>query len=85
MIRHFFMVSNTKQILAMLESRADGDDEQFYAIALQVAASEARSGRRSTAEQLRAAVEKARELSGKGASVAVPFASPRGDLADLIE
>lgn len=78
-------MSNTKQILAMLESRADGDDEQFYAIALQVAASEARSGRRTTAEQLRAAVERARELSGKGASVAVPFASPRGDLADLIE
>lgn len=78
-------MSNTKQILAMLESRADGDDEQFYAIALQVAASEARSGHRSTAEQLRSAVEKARELAGKGASVAVPFASPRGDLADLIE
>ena len=78
-------MSNTKQILAMLESRADGDDEQFFAIALQIAASEARSGHRSTAEQLRSAVEKAREQTGKGPSVAVPFAMPRGNLADLIE
>lgn len=78
-------MSNTKQILAMLESRADDDDEQFFAIALQVAASEARSGRKTTAEQLRFAVEKARGQAGRGASVAVPFASPRGDLADLIE
>ena len=78
-------MSNTKQILAMLESRADGDDEQFYAIALQIAASEARSGHRTTAEQLRSAVEKARDSVSRGPSVAVPFATPRGDLADLIE
>ena len=45
-------MSNTKQILAMLESRADGGDGQFYAIALQIAASEVRSGHRTTAEQL---------------------------------
>lgn len=69
----------------MLESRAEGDDEQFFAIALQVAASEARSGRRNTAEQLRAAVEKAREQNRNGPSVAVPFSSPRGDLAELLE
>jgi len=78
-------MSNTKQILAMLESRADGDDEQFFAIALQIAASEARSGHRATAEQLRSAVEKAREQAAAGPSVAVPFAAPRGDLANLIE
>ena len=78
-------VSNAKQILAMLRSRADGDEEQFFTIALQVAASEARRGRRSMAQELREAVEKARTLSGRGQTVAVPFATPRGDLADLIE
>ena len=35
-------MSNTKQIIAMLRSRAEGDDDAFYSIALQVAASEAR-------------------------------------------
>ena len=46
-------VSSAKQILAMLRSRAAGDEEQFFTIALQVAAAEARQGHRSLAEELR--------------------------------
>ncbi len=68
----------------MLHSRAEGDDEQFYSIALQVAASEARQGRRSSAEALRSAVESARKLHGE-APVAIQFAKPRGELEGLIE
>lgn len=77
-------MSNAKQILAMLRSRAEGDDDQFYSIALQIAASEARQGRRSSAEALRAAVETARK-SGKEAPVAIQFAKPRGELEGLLE
>lgn len=77
-------MSNTKQILAMLRSRAEGDDDQFYSIALQVAASEARQGRRSTADALRAAVQAAR-TSRKEPSVAISFAKPRGNLEGLID
>lgn len=77
-------MSNTQQILAMLRSRAEGDDDQFYSIALQIAASEARQGRRSTAEARRAAVETAR-TARKETSVAIPFSKPRGDLEGLIE
>lgn len=76
-------MSNTKQILAMLRSRAEGDDEQFYSIALQIAAGEARQGRRTTAEEIRAAVDAARSKSKAG--IAIPFAKPRGDLEGLIE
>lgn len=68
----------------MLRSRAEGDDEQFYSIALQVAASEARQGHRSSAEALRAAVEAAR-TSRSGSPVAIHFAKPRGELEGLIE
>jgi len=78
-------MSNSKQILAMLRSRAEGDDELFYSIALQIAASEARQGRRTTAEELRAAVDVARSKSSRGMSVAVPFGRPRGDLEALID
>lgn len=78
-------VSNARQILAMLRCRAAGDDEQFFTIALQVAAAEARQGHRTLAEGIRDAVEKARAHSGFGQTVTVPFAAPRGDLADLIE
>lgn len=36
---------SARQMIALLQSLNDGDDEQFYAIALQVAATEARRGR----------------------------------------
>ncbi|WP_193169975.1 AAA family ATPase [Nisaea nitritireducens] len=78
-------MANTKQILAMLKSRAAGDDELFYSIALQVAAAEARQGRRTTAEDIRAAVDEARAASGSGPSVPISIAKPRGDLQGLIE
>ncbi len=77
-------MSNAKQILAMLESRADDDDERFYAIALQVAAAEARSGRRKTAAALRDAIEGARSRSPARQRVPVSIATPRGDLADVL-
>jgi SpoVK/Ycf46/Vps4 family AAA+-type ATPase len=78
-------LSNTKQILAMLRSRAEGDEESFFSIALQVAAAEARQGHRQIAEELRAEVDKARAKTSRGASVAIPFASPRGSLEGLLE
>lgn len=78
-------MANANQIIAMLRSRAEGDEDRFFSIALQIAASEARQGRRSTAEEIRAAVEKARAAESSGASVAIPFARPRGDLESLIE
>ena len=69
----------------MLKSRTEGDDEQFYSIALQIAASEARKGHRTTAEELRAAVDDARATISRGASVAIPFSQPRGELEALID
>ncbi len=78
-------MSNTKHILQMLKSKASGDDEHFYSIALQIAAAEARSGRRTTAEELRAAVDEARASNSSGASVPIAFSRPRGELESLID
>jgi SpoVK/Ycf46/Vps4 family AAA+-type ATPase len=69
----------------MLRSRAEGDDEAFYSIALQVAASEARQGRRQAADDLRAEVDRARAKGSHGASIPIKFASPRGDVQGLFE
>ena len=69
----------------MLRSRAEGDEDQFLAIALQVAAAEARQGRRTNAEQLRAAVEELRRGGGDKPSVRVSLARPRGDLEGLLD
>lgn len=78
-------MTNARQILAMLRSRAEGDEEAFFSIALQIAASEARQGHRQTAEEMRAEVDKARAKKGRGASVAIPFAQPRGEIEGLLE
>lgn len=78
-------MSNAKQVIAMLRSRAEGDDETFYSIALQIAASEARQGHRHTAEEMRSEVDKARSKESRGMSVPLKFASPRGDIEGLLE
>ena len=78
-------MSSSKHIVALLRSRAEGDDEQFYSIALQVAAAGARQGHRTTANEIRAAVDEARSTNGVAPSVVVPFAVPRGELAGLLD
>lgn len=78
-------MSNVKQIIALMRSRAEGDDEGFYSIALQIAASQARQGHRQAAEELRAEVDKARAVRSRGAAVPIKFASPRGNLDGLLE
>lgn len=78
-------MSNTKQILSMLQSRAEGDEDQFLAIALQVAAGEARQGRRDSAEQIRAAVEALRQSKSDRPTVHVALARPRGQLEGLLD
>src|ERR1700730_4774789 len=69
----------------MLRSRAEGDEDAFFSIALQVAASEARQGRRETAQEMRSEIKKARAKSPRGVSVPIPLASPRGSLEGLLE
>ena len=78
-------VSTAKQILAMLRSRAEGDEDAFFSIALQAAASEARQGRRETAQEMRVEIDKARARNSRGASVPIAFAHPRGNLEGLLE
>lgn len=69
----------------MLRSRAEGDEEQFYSIALQVAASAARQGHRQTADDIRSAVDEARAAPEVRSSVVVPFSPPRRSLEGLLE
>jgi SpoVK/Ycf46/Vps4 family AAA+-type ATPase len=78
-------MANTQKILAMVRSRANGDDEQFYSIALQIAAAEARSGHKRVAEELRSAVDEARVKNDGGGSVPISFSKPRGILDGLLE
>lgn len=56
-------MATANQVLGLLKSHVRGDDEQLYAIALQIAAAEARRGRASRAEELRELVDQGRTRS----------------------
>lgn len=83
-------MATAQQIIALLNSHVQGDQEQFLSIALQVAAGEARSGRKDTADQLRRLVQAARSGAAQRATVksaesgAIPLARPRGELQTLL-
>ena len=80
---------STKQLLALLNSHIEGDEEQFLSIALQAAAQEARQGRPEEAEKLKRLVQKARNHSRtdrpSGGQTPIPLARPRSELQGLVE
>jgi SpoVK/Ycf46/Vps4 family AAA+-type ATPase len=78
-------MATAKQIVALLSSHLEGDSEQFLSIALQVAAAEARQGRRDIAEEIRRLIDKAREKSLKvqGRPV-VALVRTRGELENVL-
>jgi SpoVK/Ycf46/Vps4 family AAA+-type ATPase len=83
-------MATARQIVALLTSLNQGDEEQVYAIALQVAAAEAKRGRRSVADELRVLVEQGRNrvplhrLEHSAPNVVIPITKPRGELQNLL-
>ena len=79
-------MASAAQIKALLKSHADGDDPQFYAVALQVAAAAARSGHSDLAKELRDIVEKIknRESRHTAQQNLLHIAQPQGEVADLL-
>ena len=80
-------MANAEQIKALIRCHVEGDDTRFYAVAMQVAAHEAKLGHGKLAEELRALIDQAkvrRGLPPQGGEKAVPIAKPRGELAGLL-
>lgn len=71
-----------EHITALVRSHGSGDDSSFYAIALQVAAREARQGHHRLADDIKKAVEASRQATPR--SNVTKLAQPRGDLAELV-
>jgi SpoVK/Ycf46/Vps4 family AAA+-type ATPase len=69
-------------IKALVRSHAAGDDAAFYAVALQVAAQEARRGHNQIARDLKKAIDESRSQPIVRSVTAI--AQPRGDLKDLV-
>jgi SpoVK/Ycf46/Vps4 family AAA+-type ATPase len=75
------------QIKSLIRSFAEGDDARFYATAMQIAASEARSGHTALADELKKLIDDAK--IGKRASLGViksfPVSTSQKELNDLLE
>lgn len=73
-------MSNAEQLKALVLSHRDGNDEHFYAVALQWAAQEARRGHGKLAEEIRNLVDAGQSRPSK----AVALHQPRGELGALL-
>lgn len=75
-------------VKALVRSHAEGDDERFYAIAMQVAAQAARQGHTRFAQELRDLVDRAKARAQTGSpgqrTKPVPVVQPRGELVGLL-
>jgi SpoVK/Ycf46/Vps4 family AAA+-type ATPase len=76
------MAGTGEHVKALVRSHASGDDQAFYAVALQVAAQAARQGHHRLATDLKQAVESSRAAPSRRNVTTI--AQPRGDLADLV-
>ena len=84
-------MTNTQQILALLRSHANGDEQHFYTIAMQIAAHEARRGNTKIAQELKDLIDQAKlrsvpfPASAPKGLTATPLVQPRGELNGLLE
>lgn len=74
------------QIKSLIKSFAEGDDDRFYATAMQIAASEARKGHRSLADELKNLIDSAKkDRKTQGALKKLPVNAAQKELNDLLE
>ncbi len=78
-------MASAEQLKALLKSYAAGDEAHFCAVAMQVAAHEAKRGHGKLAQELRGLIDEAKIRSSQSATFRpVPIAKPRGELSSLL-
>lgn len=82
-------MATARQIIELLRSHLEGNDERFRTAALQLAANEARQGHEEMAKEIQKLLERAPrqpqiELLDQ-ATNSIPFSRPQGELAGLLE
>jgi SpoVK/Ycf46/Vps4 family AAA+-type ATPase len=80
-------MASADQLKALLKSHVDGDDGHFYAVAMQMAAHEAKLGHGKLAEELRSLIDTAKSKSTQTSigKKATPITQPRGEMAALLD
>lgn len=77
-----------EQIKSLIKSFGDGDDSRFFATAMQIAASEARKGHTTFAQELKNLIERAkkgRSNSFLEGAKTISISKPKRELNELIE
>jgi SpoVK/Ycf46/Vps4 family AAA+-type ATPase len=78
-------MASADQLKALVKSHITRDDGQFYSVAMQVAAHEAKVGHGKLAEELRDLIDAAKSRVAPAAQEnLIPLARPRGELASLL-
>jgi SpoVK/Ycf46/Vps4 family AAA+-type ATPase len=80
-------MATARQLRALIESFGSGSKEKFFSTAMQVAAYEARQGHGKIAEELRRAIDKAKQAAGRVETergAVVRLHEPTGELGSLV-
>jgi len=77
------VVATGEQLKALVQSYAEGDESRFLALAMQIAAHEARQGHGKLAQDIKGLIDKARSTRHERAQLPVALVKPRGELVDL--
>ncbi len=79
-------MATADQVKALVRSHAEGDDDRFFSVAMQVAAREAKAGHSQVAQDIRELVDRAKAAAMQPGRLLrpVPVTQPRGDLAGLL-
>ena len=79
-------MATSEQIKALFRSYAESDETRFFAVAMQIAAHEARIGHGALAKELRAIIDdaKSRNKSLLFSKKATPIFQPQGELSNLL-
>lgn len=77
-------MASAQQLIGLVKSHAEGDEERFFDLAMQLAAAEEQRGHMRLAEQLRQWAEASRAPRTRSAAKLTPLAAPRGDLVGIL-
>jgi hemerythrin-like domain-containing protein len=58
-------MSTARQVIALLKSHIEGEEQQFFTVAMQVAAHEARQGHGKVAEEIRNLIDRAKDQKSR--------------------
>lgn len=77
-------MASAQQLIGLIKSHAEGDEDRFFDLAMQLAAAEDQKGHTRLAEQLRQWAQVSRPSEDKKPVQPTPISAPRGPLADLL-